>query len=86
MFQSCGAKSKNSFPSFQTLVVVLSKKAKNMPYNWRRSSHTSSESPIMRLPSRSSDSSESESPASVDYSHLQIQPVTFNPIQKQPTL
>ena len=26
MFQSCGAKSKNSFPSFQTLVVVLSKK------------------------------------------------------------
>ena len=31
----------------------------------------------MRLPSRSSDSSESESPASVDYSHLQIQPVAF---------
>ena len=36
----------------------------------------------MRLPSRSSDSSESESPASVDYSHLQIQPVTFNSVQK----
>ena len=52
-----------------------------MPYNWRRSrtSSTTSESPTPMRPPRSSESSNysCDSPASVDYSHLHLQPVTL---------